>query len=246
MKSGPRLTDPGIHSFFAFAVGRGACERVGVNPAVLPFLMLAIFAGVIGLVAVLAARQSKLAAENVRRMAEALGLEYAGRAPVLGLFYTDARAFGQLRGRRVELFPFATGSGKSRTQWCAVSAAVSAGGLTFHLRRQGMGTKVMELFGAREIQVGDAEFDAAWFIQTSAPDLFAAALLPELRDKITRLVRELGGQARGMEFKLEDGAVRYAEMGAVSSGDICARCQRAADIICDLAEVAEAAAGTAR
>jgi hypothetical protein len=127
-------------------------------------------------------------------------------------------------------------------QWCGVSAAVAGGdGLTFHLRQQGVSTKFMELFGAREIQVGDAEFDAAWFIQTNQPEFFAAALLPELRARITTFVRELGAQARGMEFKLEAGIVRYAEMGAFSNGNSCNRCQRVVGIVCDLAEVAEVA-----
>jgi len=208
----------------------------------LALLMIGFALLAVGLVARLAARQSKLAADHVQCLAEALGLEFINKPPVMGLFYPESRARGQIRGRQVEIFPFATGSGKSRVQWCGVSAAVAGGdGLTFHLRRQGFGTKVMELFGAREIQVGDAEFDADWFIQTNQPEFFAAALLPELRAKITTFVRELGVQARGMEFKLEAGIVRYAEMGGFTNGESCKRCQRAVGILCDLAEVAEVA-----
>jgi len=186
------------------------------------------------------ARQSKKNAENVRRMAETLGLQFADKPPALGLFHSDVRAGGQLRGKRVEVFPFSTGSGKSRTQWCAVSAAGrGAGGLTFTLRRQGFGTKLMEMIGAREIAVGDAEFDSAWFIQSNQPEFFREALLPELRGKITALVRELGTQARGMEFKLDNGVVRYAEIGNFSDQGRCQRCVRATEIVCDLADVAE-------
>jgi hypothetical protein len=159
---------------------------------------------------------------------------------VLGLFYPEARAAGQLRGKRVELFTFTTGSGKSTIHWCAVAATLPAAtGLTFHLQRQGLNTKFLELFGAREIQMGDAEFDAAWFIQTNRPEYFRAALLPELRAKINALVRELGVQARRMEFKLEQNAVRYAEIGSFASGDSCRRCLRAAEIVGDLADLAE-------
>jgi hypothetical protein len=207
----------------------------------IPLLMIAFFLVVTGSIAWLAASLSKKVTQNVQRMAEALHLEFFGRPPKLGLFYTEARAFGQIRGRRVDLFSFYTGSGKSRVQWAAASAAVSTRNLTFHLRRQGIGTKIKEIFGASEIQVGDAEFDAAWFIQANQPEFFAAALLPEVRAKVMALVRELGAKARGMEFKLEDGAVRYAEMGSFASGDTCDRCQRAVDIICDFAEVAEVA-----
>ena len=211
-----------------------------MSQALAPLLVIGFFVVVIGLVGWAAARQTKRAAENVRRMAETLGLEFTAKPPALGLFYTEATATGQIRGKRVTLFPFATGSGKSRVQWCAVAAAVpTPTGLTFHLRRQGVATKVMELFGAREIQVGDAEFDRTWFIQTNQPEFFREALLPELRDKMNALVRELGTQARGMEFKLENSDMRYAEMGSFSSGDSCQRCVRAADIVCDLADVAE-------
>ncbi len=211
-----------------------------MSPALFPLLMIGLFIVVFALIARATARQSRRTAENIRQLAETLGLQYAEKPPALGMFFTDARAAGQRRGKRVELFPFATGSGKSRIQWSAVSAAVPvATGLTFHLRRQGFGTKFMELFGAREITVGEAEFDRDWFIQTNQPEFFREALLPELRGKITTLVRELGTQARGVEFKLEQNVVRYAEIGSFASGDTCKRCERAADIVCDLADVAE-------
>lgn len=213
-----------------------------MNSAVLPFVMLGFFVVVFGLIAWTAVRQGKRSAENFRQLAGTLGLTDASGPPTLGVFYTNQRAGGELRGRRVEVFPFATGSGKSRTQWAAMAAAVPADcPLTFHLQRQGFGTKLMEMFGAKEIQVGDPEFDAAWFIQTNQPDYFRAALLPELRAKINALVRETGAAARGMEFRLEKGAVRYAEIGGFSSELTCERIQRAADIACDLAEVAEVA-----
>jgi len=214
-----------------------------MSPAMVPLLLIGFFVVVLGLVGWTAARQTKLAAENVRRMAETLGLEFAVKPPALGLFYSEARATGQLRGKQVALFPFSTGSGKSRTQWSAVSAAVpTPGNLTFHLRRQGFGAKVMELFGAREIQVRDAEFDRTWFIQTNQPEFFREALLPELREKINTLVRELGTQGRGMEFKLEQNVVRYAEIGSFARADCCQRCVRAVDIVCDLADMAAVAA----
>jgi hypothetical protein len=211
-----------------------------MSPAILPLLFIGFFLVMVGLALWGVAKQGKLASENVRQLAATLGLEFAAKPPSLGMFYAEARAGGQLRGKRVEVFPFSTGSGKSRIQWCAVSAAVPAAGrLTFHLRRQGFGTKFLELFGAKEIQVGDAEFDRAWFIQTNQPEFFREALLPELREKINALVRELGTQARGMEFKLEQDTVRYAEVGSFANGDSCKRCRRAADIVCDLADVAE-------
>lgn len=211
-----------------------------MSPAVLPYVLLGFFFLVAAAMAWLGAAMTKRAADNVRRMAETLGLEYFAKPPALGLFYTAPRAAGPVRGRQVELFTYATGSGKSRVQWCAVSAA-AAGSLTFLLQRQGFGTKFMELFGAHEIQVGDPEFDAAWFIQTNQPALLAAALLPELRARIMALLRAPAPRVRGLEFKLEAGTVRYAEVGSFANADTCGRCQAAADIVVGLAEAVEAA-----
>lgn len=211
-----------------------------MNPVIVPFLMFGFFAAVVGLVGWAAARQSKLTTENVRQLAATLGLQFEEKPPVLGLFYPEARAAGQLRGKRVELFPFTTGAGKSRTHWSAVAATLPAAcGLTFRLQRQGFGSKFLELFGAREISTGDAAFDAAWFIQTNHPEYFREALLPELRAKINALVRESGTPARGMEFRLEHNAVRYAEIGSFASSDCLKRCQRAVEIVCDFADLAE-------
>ncbi len=205
-----------------------------------PFLMIGIFAVFVVLIVAAAARQSKRTAENFRQMAATLGLPFEDKPPVMGLFYAGPKMAGPLRGKHVELFPFSTGAGKSRVQWCAVSAAPSvASRLTFHLRRQGFGTKLMELFGTKEIQVGEAEFDRTWFIQTNQPDYFRTALLPELREKINVLVRESGTQARGMEFKLDQNGVRYAEMGTFSDSGRCKRCVRVVEIVCDLADLAE-------
>ncbi len=212
-----------------------------MSTALIPLLMIGAFVAFFGLAMWAGARQSKRAAANVRQLADTLGLQFSEKPPALGMFYSDIRAGGQVRGKRVEVFSYAVGSGKSRVHWSAVSAAgTAAGGLTFHLRRQGFGMKhLMELFGAKEITVGDADFDQAWFIQTNQPEFFREALLPELRGKISNLLREAGTQSRGMEFKLENGVVRYAEIGSFSSDGTCRRCERAVDIICDLADVAE-------
>lgn len=210
-----------------------------------PLLMIVFFLGLMGVAIFAGVRQSKRATENLQQLAGTLGLQFNALPRTFGVFNPGTKATGELRGRHVEVYSFATGSGKSRVQWCAVAApAPASGALTFHLQRQGFGTKFMEVFGAKEIQVGDPEFDRDWFIQTSQPEYFAAALLPEVREKISELVRELGGHARGMEFKLDQGMVRYAEMGGFSSNDVCKRCAQAVEIVCDLADVAEACAGT--
>ena len=217
----------------------------GMSLAAMPFLMIGFFIVVMGLIVWIAAGGSKRATENLVQLATTLGLTVTARPPLLGLFQQVPRVSGEWRGKRVEIFPYTTGSGKSQQQWCAVSAAPLAdGGLIFTMQRQGLGTKVMELFGAKEIQVGDAEFDRMWFIQTNQPDFFRVALLPELRGKIDALASETG--IRGGRFQLEKGAVRYAEQGSFFSPRITARIGRAAEIVVDLADLAEVYATTGR
>ncbi len=204
----------------------------------MPYLMILIIVATLVIVFWAAAQASKRASENIRELAAMLGLQADIRPPALGLFYTDPRAAGQWRGKAMEIYTYTTGSGKSRMQWCAVAAALRAdGGLRFTLQPQGFGTKVMEMFGASEIQVGDADFDRRWFIQTNQPDFLRAALLPELRAKIFTLAAE--PSASRLKLMLEDGRVRYAEQGSFASARVAGRIGQAAEVVADLADVAE-------
>jgi hypothetical protein len=174
----------------------------------------------------------------MRRLAGALGLEFVDARPKLGLFYPEPRAAGALRGKAVQLFNYTTGSGKSRRTWSAIGVTPAvAGGLTFAIKRQGFGSKLQELFGAKEITVGDPEFDRAWFIQTNEPEFLRAALLPEVREKF----RSLPGV-----FKLEQGRVLYAEEGMFSDAARCRRFEAVVALACDLADIAEVHARGAR
>ena len=208
----------------------------------MPLLIINLMVG-FGLLMIWAVAQaSRRAADNVRQLAETLGLQVQTPPPVLGLFHPEPRASGQRRGKRTEIFSFTTGAGKSRVQWCALSVAPARdGGLNCSLQRQDLGTKLKELFGAREIQVGDPEFDRQWCIQTNQPEFLRAALLPELRQKITALAAAPGG--RPGRWQLEAGLVRYAEQGSFANANIAARLSLAAEIGADLAEVAEVFAG---
>ena len=204
----------------------------------MPYLMILIIVATLVIVFWAAAQASKRVSENIRELAAMLGLQADIRPPALGLFYTDPRAAGQWRGKAMEIYTYTSGSGKSRMQWCAVAAALRAdGGLRFTLQPQGFGTKVMEMFGASEIQVGDADFDRRWFIQTNQPDFLRAALLPELRAKIFTLAAE--PSASRLKLMLEDGRVRYAEQGSFASARVAGRIGQAAEVVADLADVAE-------
>jgi hypothetical protein len=208
-------------------------------PALLPFVFAG--AGIIFVVVLLrfAANTAKRTHERVSRLAADLGLAMAPPQVTFGLLHSAPRASGERRGKRLEIYTYTTGSGKSRTTWYALSAQPRAdGGLKFKLARQGFGSKVAQLFGTKEIQVGDPEFDRAWFIETNRPEFFAAALLPELRAKLAAATT--GGSR--VSLKLEQGKVVYAEVGGFFNDDRCRRFLALADVVCDLADIAEVSA----
>ncbi len=200
--------------------------------------MIAGFFVFFGFMAWAGARSSTRARDNARRMAGELGLELEAATPTLGIFYPHPRATGRIRGKAAALYNFTTGSGKSRRTWSALAVTPAAtGGLTFKLSPQGFGTKLVQLFGAKEITVGNPGFDAAWFIQTNEPDFFRAALLPELQEKIR--------PCRG-RFALEENQVTYVEEGTFADMERCRRMAAVMTVVGDLADVAEVFARTAR
>jgi hypothetical protein len=187
---------------------------------------------------ILAIKQRERACQNVAQLAKRLGLTPAPAEKRFG-FRPEPHASGHLRGKAARLYAFTTGSGKSRTRWTALAVHPAlTGGLTFQLSRQGFGTKVAQLFGAKEITVGDPEFDRAWFIQTNQPEFFRAALIPELRTRITAAF-DHSGRAHRVSLQLEGDAVVYAEAGDFSDERRCERIANMANVLVDLADVAE-------
>jgi hypothetical protein len=150
---------------------------------------------------------------------------------------------GTQAGRTIRYWTYSTGSGKSRVTWVAVGVQPrAAAGLQFDLTRQNFGSKLMEMFGVKEIQAGDPAFDAAWFVRTNQPDFLAAALVPSIR---ARLMAE-PAEGRSARYKLEQGPVHYAEQGSFASAAILERLERQLPLLHELADVAEVFAGTGR
>lgn len=181
-------------------------------------------------------RQVARAGEQLRRLGERVGLALEEKPKAFGVFAQVPELRGTRRGKTVRVFSYTTGSGKSRTHWAAATAKPSAPtGLTFRLSPQGFGSRILSLFGAKEIQVGDPEFDARWFIQTNSPDFFRAALIPELRAKLDAVARR-GGNGT---YETVNGEIRYAERGWFTDRVRGERFADVLDAVCDLADVAE-------
>jgi hypothetical protein len=175
--------------------------------------------------------------EELAAFANRSGLKMTEKT-VLGLPTVEGLD-GVLQGRAVRFWSYSTGSGKSRTTWMTVGVTVpGAVALQFDLTRQNFGSKIMEFFGVKEIQVGDAAFDAAWFVRTNQPEYFAAALVPAIRAK---LMAEVGDRRSTGSYKLENGVVRYTELGGLSAVAV-ERFATKLPILQDLADVAEVSA----
>ena len=189
---------------------------------------------VVGVVVVWAVRREIKAARNLTALASRLGLRFRpAKENEPGVGNTVE---GDFQGRPARFWTYATGSGKSRTEWVAVSVRLAGDSrLTVQLKPQGFGTKLAELFGAKEIEVGETRFDGEWFIRTNASATCRAALLPEIRERL--MTARLTG-ARGM-FTIENGAARYHEAGSYSSERTTARLELILPLLRDLAEAAE-------
>jgi hypothetical protein len=173
---------------------------------------------------------------NLRRAAERLGLKLE-RETLLG-FIPLAGASGQIQGRDVWFWRFSKGSGKSRTQYCAVCVRPKEHGVEFRLTPQGFLTGLNALLGTKEITVGDAVFDRAWFVETDRAEFFRAALGPDIRAGL------MAAQAacRGGRFEGEAGRVFYVERGTFLNAAQVARMVENVPLLLDLASIVEVSA----
>jgi hypothetical protein len=204
-----------------------------------PFMAFSLFALAIvaigGLVIWAGRVQKQRTTDNLQKLAAQLGLEFVAATGWLG----RPRVTGALRGKKTDFFTYVTSTGKSSTAWAAVTVqAATAGALTFSLEKRGFVTKIEKLFGAHEAVVDDAEFAQIWFVQTNQPDFMSAALIPELRAKLMS-ARQAGANGK---FELKGGQVKYVEVGGFADKKLSERFAALADVMCDLADVAEVAA----
>lgn len=201
---------------------------------IVPVIVVVVFVLVIRM----ARGQARKTRDMLHAFAQRAGLRVTEKT-MLGIAWVECLE-GEHQGRAIRYWTYATGSGKSRTTWVAVGVRPRAdNGLQFELTRQNFGSKLMELFGTKEIQVGDPAFDQAWFVRTNQPDFFAAALVPQIR---ARFMAEPAGRW-GASYKLEQGLVQYAEHGSLSGPGILESLERQLPLLHELADVAEVAAG---
>lgn len=208
----------------------------GQPPHPLVFILfLAAFVGFGALAVVAIRRQQRRARAQLAGLAARFGLELRRQPAKLG-FEPPPTVEGRHRNRTVRFFNYSTGTGKSRTTWSAVAAAVGGtGGFTLELSPKNFVTRIATTFGMQDIRVGDPAFDPAFVVKSNDPAYAVAALLPEIR---ARLLAERRNGAAG-HLTVKAGEVRYAEVGFFDQEARVARLADMLGVACDLAEVAE-------
>lgn len=204
---------------------------------VFPFIAIGAFVAIFIVFVLLGVRQSRRARENLAALALRLGLpppeEPAG-------FWGRLRApsfRGSVRGRQLRVYTYSTGSGKNRTQWCALALSINnPGGLKLGIARENLLTRAGRAFGLNDVATGDEAFDRAFYVKSNDATYVRAALLPEVRARIAETWRQ---GARGA-IKVEGGEISYAEAGTFASRRICERWPVMVDLAFLLADVVEA------
>jgi len=203
----------------------------------LPFLFIAIFLVLFAAVLIGAKKQSEKAHANLTRMAQRMG--WAPPEPFkASLLRSSPMALaGAFRGRQMRVFTYTTGSGKNRTHWCAIAARVdNAAKLTLRLGKENALTRFGRKFGLDDVSVGNAAFDEEFYVKSNKPEFISVALIPEIRQRIGQLWHD---QPRGA-IEVEGGEVKFSESGTFANDSMCDRFIAAAEVICDIAEVADA------
>lgn len=221
---------------FALASGGFFCSVGNMTDDAVNLLIFVVIGVVVvgGLIVALVVSRRNMT-RNLQGLATQLGLEFV---PTRNWFKQPSVA-GTRRGRPVQIYNYYTGHGRYRKAWSAVSAhSAGDGRLTFTLRKRDFSARLTQLFSSRPISTDDAEFDQAWFVQTNEPEFLRAALIPELRAQLME-VRRAGSKG---SFELALAVVKYAETGYFTSAKRTGRFAALADVVCDLADMAEVAA----
>lgn len=208
-----------------------------------PLIPIAVIAGVFALIIKLSVKQSRRARENLGRLAQALGLP-PPIAPASSKGFLSALALpsltGVVRGRPMRVYNYSTGSGKSRVTWCAVSITVrNPGRLTLRVSRENVFTRIGRVFGVDDVATGDQAFDGQFYVKSNDAGYVRAAFIPEVRAQFTAAWT---AGARGT-ITLEGDEIKYAEPGAFSSDQICARFPALADLAQVVGDIVEARGG---
>lgn len=173
----------------------------------IPCFFFVVFVIVVGIVVPTVIAQSKRANQAWVSAGRTLGLGY--HAP---RFLAPRRIEGSLPGAYVIVDTVRRGSGKnSKTYTRYRSRYHHSLGLGIRLSREGFFSGVGKLFGAQDIEVGDASFDADVIVKGHSPQRVIEFLTPARRVRIHRALMSYHG------LTINDDEISWEKRGVVSN-----------------------------
>jgi hypothetical protein len=144
-------------------------------------------------------------AESWREFATQIGAEFVSG----GLFRRDM-VQAQVGGRTVTLDTYSVPSGDSNTTYtCMKTAFIKPAGFQFMIFRTGLISKIDKALGSQDIEIGDAEFDRQFTIQSNN-EARLRALLASLR--LRQLIQ---GQKAGRLGISKNNELRFEVQGVI-------------------------------
>ena len=117
------------------------------------------------------------------------------RASVRPAAARDTSHLGTIRAMRTEVGIHRRGSGKNRQTFTRYEIRFPSSGFQFRLTRQTALSRITNLFGAQDVEIGDTSFDDAFVVKTKAEDRLRTLLRSGLRGVLVRVAAAYPGIA---------------------------------------------------
>ena len=166
------------------------------------FIIPVVFA-LIAVLAVAASASSRRYESQWKAAAERLQISYQA-----GRLLSRPKLSGEIGGLTVKIGVSSSSSGSTNSVRTRYRVGYPPLGLDLRMSRQTGLAKAAAMFGMKDTQIGDAEFDEAFSIRTSDPQRLSARLSPATR----RLLLDLVAEYRSV--KITDEQLSYEKNGA--------------------------------
>lgn len=174
--------------------------------------------------------------KNFAALADALGFSIV-QPRTRAISSESRRIVGKRGGRTVDVYATIRDQGRHIEKQSVVAMTVrNPRQLTLSIGRGRLSGLGAVFAGDRAVVSGDAEFDRSVQLRSNDPGYIAAALLPEVRQRIV-LAWQQGTHG---ELAVRIGEIRYEEIGALEDARALPRVRALVDLMCDLAEIVEA------
>lgn len=144
------------------------------------FVIFAFIVAVFAAVIAASSKRTQAVRQAWARAAVQLGLTAGGST------FRPMRLDGTIGGLAIAVDVYTTG-GKHKTRWTRYRATFPRPGTALLLRRQTGLSRITKLFGATDLEIGDAEFDDAFMIKAESDQQAAQYLTMQRRSLLLRL-----------------------------------------------------------